>query len=106
MDNQELDQFEAYRSGTLGEEDKSMFERRLSEDPDLKINYQAYVLASESAEYLAYKDLKAKLQKTHSPNTRKTLIISRKWLQIAAAILLLLGFTVFKDWQYRAALFF
>lgn len=100
MDAQLIDVFEKYRAGEMNQTEMTEFEERLRKEDDLAASYQHFLLAAESAEYLAYKDLKNKLRQANTENSAKSprRTISR-WA-IAASILILIGLLLFKGWQY------
>ncbi len=101
MDAQQLDLFEKYRAGKMNQTEMKDFEERLHNELGFDEAYQLFMLAAESAEYLAYKDLKSKLRNAHMGNTKTVKNYRRKWA-IAATILILLGVLLFKGWQYAS----
>lgn len=95
MDNQSL--IDNYFEGTLNPDEKTLFNRLVKSDPDFakQVNFQKNVKIALTLK--SREELKSQL-KEHEKSLSKQRIFNRKWLAIAASIIILFGlFFIFQS---------
>lgn len=90
-DIQYLERIEAYLGGELSPEEHDAFEKELAENPDLKEEYDAYLLSLEVIDQMTFKNLMQKAAAHEKKREARRFTISRRMLAVAACILLILG---------------
>lgn len=88
---EDIDRFEAYLSDRMGADDRAAFEAGLAADPDRARAFQEFRAAYDLVILAGEHDLKAHMRALHlevSEAPRGRVITMRRWLAIAASVLL------------------
>jgi len=115
MNTQYLKQFENYYNDEMGPEDKALFEKSLSQNPELNASFKEYLSIYEAIGDQDTLDLRIKLKEIREESARNKngsdfFRHNYNWLWMAALITIIISFTIITslliarvDWNQQVA---
>ena len=94
-----FDRIYAYAEGQMDEGQRTAFEAELLSNEELREEYDAFLASQKALEFLALEELENRTadrssSRAGSPNRKVVPIWRRRWMQVAAAAVILIGTTI------------